>query len=249
MGEQGAKNSRAAFQYSAYRHFQSARLCSIIGSEMMSLAVAWQVYEITRRPLDLGYVGLAQFLPGILLSLPAGHVADRFHRRNILTICNVSLALWSGLLLFHSLQHHQSVHIIFAILVLLGITRAFSGPASQAFMPQLVRAEHFPNAVAWGSSIFMVATIIGPALGGVIYGFSPLASALLPASAASWSGNWGAARGAVPVYSVAIVLYVAAVALIASVKVEATTHAKEDKASSLDTVPAPCRLSLSCDSG
>lgn len=231
---------RAAFHYSGYRLFQSARFCSIIASEMLSLAVAWQVYEITRRPLDLGYVGLAQFLPGILLALPAGHVADRFDRRMIWALCNLALVIWSVLLLYHSLQPRLSVHIIFAILVLLGITRAFSGPASQSFMPQLVPAEHFPNAVAWGSSIFMVATIIGPAVGGVIYGFQPLASAL-PANVASWSGNWGAARGAVPVYSVAIMLYLGALLLIAGVKAINDSVPAEIKASSVDTVLAGFR--------
>lgn len=235
---------RAAFQHSGYRLFQSARVCSIVASEMVSLAVAWQVYELTRRPLDLGYVGLAQFLPGILLSLPAGHVADRFDRRTILTLSNLSLAVWSGLLLYHSLQPRQSVRIIFAIMVLLGITRAFSGPASQSFMPQLVPTKHFPNAVAWGSSIFMVATIIGPAVGGVIYGFRPLASAL-PASVANWSGGWGAARGGVPVYSLAIVLYLVALFLIVGVK---TFHAEPaeiavaaKKSASVDTVLAGFR--------
>ncbi len=207
---------------------------------MMSLAVAWQVYEITHRPLDLGYVGLAQFLPGILLSLPAGHTADRLDRRKILMLCNVSLAVWSGLLLSRSLQPNQSVRLIFAILVLLGITRAFSGPASQSFMPQLVPAKHFPNAVAWSSSIFMVATIVGPSLGGVIYGFQPLASAL-PANMANWSGDWGAARGAVPVYSCAIVLYLIAAILIAAVEATAPSVRTGSNSSSVDTILAGFR--------
>jgi MFS family permease len=207
---------------------------------MVSVAVAWQVYELTGRPLDLGYVGLAQFLPGILLSLPAGSVADRVNRRLILTLSNLSLGLWSALLLFHSLQPKQSVRVIFAILILLGITRAFSGPASQSFMPQLVPAQHFSNAVAWGSSIFMVATIIGPALGGVIYGFQPLAAAL-PANLASWSGSWGAARGAVPVYSVAIFLYAVATVLITLVKVAPSTKVPESKGASIDKVLAGFR--------
>jgi len=137
---------------------------------MQSVAVAWQVYEITKRPLDLGYVGLAQFLPTILLFLVAGHAADRFNRRNIVTCCYAGLVLASTLLLMLTLRGSQSVHAIYAVLVLVGIVRSFNGAAGQSMVPQLVPEEHFPNAVAWAQTVFNAATIIGPALGGLIYG-------------------------------------------------------------------------------
>jgi MFS family permease len=160
---------RVAFTYPNFTAYQIARLFTVLATEMQSVAVGWQVYEITKRPLDLGYVGLAQFLPTILLFLIAGHAADRFNRRNIVTICYAGLALSSTLLLLLTLNGSHSVHAIYAVLVLVGVVRSFNGAAGQSMVPQLVPAEHFPNAVAWAQTVFNAATIIGPALGGVIY--------------------------------------------------------------------------------
>src|ERR1700741_479392 len=89
---------RIAFQYPSFVLFQTARFCIILANEMQSVAVGWQVYEITKRPLDLGLVGLAQFLPGILLFLVSGHIADRFHRRNLLILCDAAFVLCFALL-------------------------------------------------------------------------------------------------------------------------------------------------------
>lgn len=154
---------------------------------MQSVAVGWQVFEITHRPLDLGYVGLAQFLPGVLLSMPAGHAADRFDRRTVLLTCYVSYALCSALLFLQAKGGASSVLPIFGVLLLLGITRAFSGPASQSLVPQLVPSEHFGNAVAWGASVFQIATVLGPALGGLIYGWTHGAHSVYAASACMYS--------------------------------------------------------------
>jgi MFS family permease len=151
--------------------FQAGRALSITASEMQSVAVGWQVFEITHRPLDLGYVGLVQFLPAVLLSIPAGHAADRFDRRAVLLTCYASYALCSALL-FLQARNGSSVLPIFAVLLLVGITRAFSGPASQSLVPELVSEEHFGNAVAWAASIFQASTVLGPALGGLIYGWA-----------------------------------------------------------------------------
>jgi MFS family permease len=134
------------------------------------------VYEITHRPLDLGLTGLAQFLPGVVLFLVAGHVADRFDRKNLLTLCYVGFGLSSALLLFVALkmeylQQVGSVTPIFAILCLVGAVRSFSMPASRALLPQLVPEEQFQSAVAWNSSVFQFATILGPAMGGILYAF------------------------------------------------------------------------------
>jgi MFS family permease len=144
---------------------------------MQSVAVGWQVYEITKRPLDLGLTGLVQFLPGLFLFLLAGHAADRFDRRNLLTVCYAGYGLSSALLLavtlrFELLHRAETVAPIFAILCLVGVVRSFSMPASRALLPQLVREEQFQSAVAWNSGIFQCATILGPALGGLLYAFS-----------------------------------------------------------------------------
>jgi len=131
--------------------------------------VGWQIYEITKRPLDLGLVGLAQFLPGILLFLVSGHVIDRSNRRTVLILCYCGHATCSALLLLVALRAGRSVGLIYCVLVLIGVVRSFNGPVSRAILPQLVPKEHFPSAVAWASSIFQAGTILGPALGGVTY--------------------------------------------------------------------------------
>ncbi|HVO57182.1 MAG TPA: MFS transporter [Dongiaceae bacterium] len=162
-------DARAAFRYPAFLLFQMARFCVVVATEMQAVAVGWQVYEITKRPLDLGLVGLAQFLPGILLFLLSGHAADRFNRRNLLIVCDVGFAASFVLLLAISWRGNPSIAAIYAVLVLLGVVRAFNGPVSRAMLPQLVPAEHFAGSVAWASSIFQGATILGPVFGGLLY--------------------------------------------------------------------------------
>jgi MFS family permease len=173
------KNSgRVAFTHPDFLRYQIARFCIVTALEMLSVAVGWQVYDITHRALDLGLVGLAQFLPGIFLFLAAGHAADRFDRRRLMMICYAGFAVCSGLLLAVSTRRAASVYPIYVVLVLLGIVRSFNGPVSRALLPQLVPEEHFPNAVAWNSSIFQTATILGPALGGLLYALFRGASAV-----------------------------------------------------------------------
>jgi MFS family permease len=169
------ENSRAAgriaFQYPSFLLFQTARFDGVLATEMQSVAVGWQVYEITKRPLDLGLVGLAQFLPGILLFLVSGHVADRYDRRKLIVFCYIGFALCCALLLVTAVRNVRSVYYIFAVLILLGVVRSFTGPVSRAMLPQLVPEQHFENAVAWASTVFQGAAILGPALGGIIYAF------------------------------------------------------------------------------
>lgn len=158
-----------AFRSFDYRRFLGSRLLSILGLEMVNVAVGWQVYALTRRPLDLGYVGLAQFLPPLFLTLPAGHAADRFDRRRVVLLCHLGFGVCSGLLAWLALTEIRTPVPIFAVLVLLGTARAFNAPAAQALMPSLLPEADFPNAVAWNSSTFQVANVVGPALGGVLY--------------------------------------------------------------------------------
>jgi MFS family permease len=175
-GYHGSTAGTAAFQFAGFRLYQIARFCIVFCTEMQSVAVGWQVYEITHRPLDLGLTGLVQFLPGVVLFLLAGHVADRFNRKHLLTLCYAGFALSSALLLLvalkaGSLRAAGSVAPIFAILCVVGAVRSFSMPASRALLPQLVPEEQFQGAVAWNSSIFQFATILGPAMGGLLYAF------------------------------------------------------------------------------
>jgi len=164
-----------AFTYPDFTVYELARFLIEIALEMQSVAVGWQVYEITKRPLDLGLVGLAQFLPGFLLFLVTGHVADRFDRRKLLMLCYGAFAVCAGLLWEIALRGahgvHPNVYWIYAVLVLVGAANSLSGPVSRALLPQLVPEEHFPNAVAWNASIMQGGTILGPAIGGLIYAF------------------------------------------------------------------------------
>src|SRR6516225_2699918 len=115
-----------------FRRYQLARVAVILGAEAQSVAVAWQVYSITHRPLDLGYTGLALFLPGLLFLLPAGHVADRFDRRQIILICYGLQVFCTAALLALTRFKDHGVLPIYGVLFLIGTARAFSGPASSA---------------------------------------------------------------------------------------------------------------------
>ena len=160
---------RVAFTSPNFVNYTLARFFIVVALEMQSVAVGWQVYEITRRPLDLGYVGLAQFAPGFVLFLVAGHAADLLDRRKLLMWCYGGYGLCSALLLAISWRPPQSVHLIYVVLVLVGVSRSFSFPVSRAILPHLVPEEHFSNAVAWNASTLQIATIAGPAIGGIAY--------------------------------------------------------------------------------
>lgn len=167
--ETDSRAGLSAFRYSNFTLFTVARFFLVAALEMQSVAVGWQVYEITRRPLDLGLVGLAQFLPVIFFFLPAGHAADVFNRNRLVMLCYVGFAACYALLFEIAHLRMHDVRPIYAVLVLLGIVRAFNAPAARALLPMLVPVEVFPNAVAWNATVFQGATILGPALGGVLY--------------------------------------------------------------------------------
>jgi MFS family permease len=177
--------SLAVFRHPSFRNFQVARLLTIVASEMQSVAVGWQIYAITHRPLDLGLAGLAQFLPSLLLFLVTGATADRRPRQKIVFACLLGFSLCSAALLTLELRGVGGVAAIYCVLVVLGVVRAFHAPTAQALMPQLVPAEEFPRAVAWNSSLFQTATIAGPALGGLIYALTGGARAVYASSAAA----------------------------------------------------------------
>jgi len=163
-----------AFASRDFRRYQLARVAAILGAEAQAVAVAWQVYSITHRAIDLGYTGLALFLPGLIFLLPAGHVADRFDRRRVILTCYSLQLLCTGALVWLAVSNTQNILAIYTVLFFIGTGRAFSGPASSALIPHLVPETHFVNAVTWGGAIFQLANITGPALGGLLFTF-PLA--------------------------------------------------------------------------
>jgi MFS family permease len=160
-----------AFASRDFRRYQLARVAVILGAEAQSVAVAWQVYSITHRAIDLGYTGLALFLPGLLFLLPAGHVADRFDRRRVILACYALQVFCTGALIELARNNTQNILAIYAVLFFVGTGRAFSSPASSALIPHLVPEIHFVNAVTWGGAIFQLANITGPALGGLLFTF------------------------------------------------------------------------------
>ena len=167
-----AGGGRAAFGHPAFVLFSIARFLIVAAVEMQAVAVGWQVYEITRRPLDLGFVGLAQFLPGILLFPISGHISDRFERRDVLSATYAGYAVCFALLLALARGALHTVTAIYVVLVLIGVVRSFSSTASRSILPQLVSGNDFPNAVAWNATIFQAATILGPSFGGILYAAS-----------------------------------------------------------------------------
>jgi MFS family permease len=144
--------------------------------QIQTVAVGWQVYDMTRNPLDLGFVGLSQFLPALLLVLVTGAVADRYRRRTIMAVCLVLEALFAAALLLFSATGMGAVWLIFLILAGFGTARAFYGPAQQSLLPNLVPPEILSNAIALNSTGWQISTIVGPVAGGLLYGISPEAA-------------------------------------------------------------------------
>ena len=173
MEQRIAPSSASAFTYPSFQRYWAARLCVTLAIQMQAVAIGWQIYDLTRRPLDLGLVGLAQFLPSLGLALVTGHVADRYDRRTVMALCIIVEALCAVLFLTFTLQDGTQTPFLFGVLVLFGTARAFEFPASIALMPNLVPPRLFTNAAAWSSSSWQVATIVGPAIGGLLYAIGP----------------------------------------------------------------------------
>jgi MFS family permease len=208
MAESGNSSNagRVAFTYPDFSLYQLARFLVVAGLEMQSVAVGWQIYEITKRPLDLGLVGLAQFSPGILLFLATGHAADTFNRRKLLMGCYLGFGVCSALLLFYALSGWRTALPMYGVVVLLGVVRAFNNPASRSLLPQIVSEEHLQNAVAWNSSVNQGGTILGPSLGGLIY---------------------AVARGPAAVYTTSMLAAAGAAFLMSQVKLRSRARPRE----------------------
>jgi len=164
-----ATNGFHVLKHRNFRLYLAARVLGTIGVQMQSVAIGWQVYAMTGNVFDLGLIGLAQFAPFLLLILIAGHVADRFNRRNIILVCFCMQLLCSALLFAYTFTGLHVVWPVFAVLAVYGSARAFMMPATQAILIHLVPVESFSKAVALASSSFQVAVILGPTFGGLLY--------------------------------------------------------------------------------
>ena len=153
--------------------FWGASASASFGFQMLSVAVGWQVYAITGRAFDLGLVGLVQFVPSLLLALPAGHVVDRYERRRIVLVAQVVVLVAIAVLAaLTALGRIEEIGIL-AILFVIGIAMAFEFPAQRSMLPSLVPASVLPRAMATTSAGDQAATIVGPALGGLLYVAGP----------------------------------------------------------------------------
>ncbi|HEX2884705.1 MAG TPA: MFS transporter [Candidatus Limnocylindria bacterium] len=154
------------------RRYMSARFIVSVATQVQTVAVGWQIFTVTADPLDLGLVGLSQFLPFIVLILPAGHVADRYDRRRVQLLTYLLLAVCAGALLGLSIAGVSDPLPVFGVMVLFGVARAFNQPTGQALLPNIAPPGTFPQAVAVHSSLGQISTIAGPAIGGglVLFG-------------------------------------------------------------------------------
>lgn len=186
----------APFRHPGFRAFMVGRVLAVLGAQMISVAVGWQLYAATGDALDLGLVGLVQFLPGLFLFPLTGTVVDRVRRDRVIQLCFLTYAVSALVLVFASVAETPSRPLIFGALVLSACARAFSAPASSAILPQLVPMEDFSRAASWSSSAFQACVISGPGAGGLVYGFV----------------ERGGGNGALWVYSLAGLCFVASLA-------------------------------------
>ncbi len=164
-------SSLSALRHKNFTLFVTARFLSTVAVQIQGVAVGWQIYQQTGKALDLGLIGLAQFLPFALLILIAGHFADQWNRRWIVLSCFFVELVCGLLLLFFARHGLSSVLPVFGVMALFGAARAFMMPASQAILVNLVPSESLANAVALNSSLFHIAVIAAPPLGGALYLF------------------------------------------------------------------------------
>ena len=166
----------AALRNRDFRWYVISLFTMTLGSQLQAVVVGWQVYSLTHDPLSLGLIGLAEALPFIALALPAGYIADRWHRRTIATIALLVLAACPVVLLALSatsgLLERLGIWPVYAVLFVSGIARSMLDPARQAMGAELMPRAMYENAVAWRSSSWQTAAMVGPAVGGLLYGFA-----------------------------------------------------------------------------
>jgi MFS family permease len=171
----GAHDPYAALRFPNFRRFIASVVTLTVATQIQAVVVGWQVYAVTKDPLSLGLVGLAEAVPFIAIALFAGHVADRTDRRRVVALATVAMLLCAAALFAFTVipaaLGHGQVWPVFAVIFASGVARSFLQPARQALGAELVPRELYPNAVAWRSSVWQFAAVVGPALGGLLYGF------------------------------------------------------------------------------
>ncbi len=160
------------FHRRSFTFYWASRVSASLAVQILSVSVGWLVYDVTRDPLALGLVGLVQFLPSLALVLFTGAAADRYSRRGIMAVCLAAEFGCALALLLITFEHGSAIWPVFATLAVLGVARAFFGPAMQALVPNLVAPEALATAIAWNTAAWQLATIIGPMVGGLLYGIS-----------------------------------------------------------------------------
>lgn len=194
MANTAENNAYAALQNADFRLYLLGRFCMIAALEMLFTVMGWQIYSVTKNPLALGYIGLAEALPFIVTSLYSGHLADNYNRKKIILTFDSLLTILCGLLCWvnwvHSgwLQAHISMSFYSAIF-LIGMARGFMAPSISSLMPTILPRELYVNGASWNSNAWHTAAISGPAIGGLIYGFGGANSAYLTVvllAAISW---------------------------------------------------------------
>ncbi len=172
-------DSYASLRLPNYRWFVLSLLAMTVATQIRGVVVAWQIYSITKDPLSLGLIGLAEALPFVSLALYAGHLADRLDRRRIMLMTLVILLGCAAALLVMTLRGERAVWPFYVVIFASGIARSFLMPSRTAFGAELVPRELYPNAVAWRSSSWQFAAVVGPAAGGLLYGFGGPAEAYM----------------------------------------------------------------------
>jgi MFS family permease len=173
--------SGTLFAHRPFLFYIGARSFSEFSQQIATVAVGWQIYQLTGSAFDLGMVGLVQFIPSALLVFAAGHTADRYDRKRVAQICQLAEAVTAVLLAWGTFAGWLTVPEIFTALAVLGVTSAFESPASSALLPGVVPEGMLQRATALSSGTFQIAAISGPALGGVAYAIAPGASYALMA--------------------------------------------------------------------
>ncbi|WP_299478525.1 MFS transporter [uncultured Paracoccus sp.] len=162
----------ALLKIPGFRLYVVAILFNWLAIQIQTVAVGWQVYDMTRNPFDLGLVGLSQFAPALCLVLVTGAVADRFSRRLVMGLCLLVMAFVSGTFWWLTRSGSMAVTAIFVLMVVYGASRAFYNPTRQSLIANIVPPEHLPGALATTSTAMQVATICGPVAGGLLYGLA-----------------------------------------------------------------------------
>lgn len=166
----------AAFRHLSYRRYFASRFAAAFAVQIVSVAVAWQIYDQTQNPALLGWIGLVQFLPALLLVVVTGVTADRIGRRFIMGSAIILEMLCALAILYLAATGQFVPVVILGILTVFGIARAFLSPASSSLAVNLVPREDFANAVGWTASSWQMASILGPVAGGLLYGVSAMAA-------------------------------------------------------------------------